>query len=171
MVDPERGRAGQTLESDELFAPDIFFLDDGFQHVRAGRDLDIVLLDQDDVRFEPLPGRPPSNWDRIIPAGTWREPEDALRCAGVFLVKCEPEDWPSLEAALELRLREFPRPVFAVRMAGLPLEYDADFRYGMGCIAGFISVFAAVPAGKCVENFLAGYSRTDCGAFVVPHVP
>jgi len=128
MVDPERSRAGQELESDRLASPDIFFLDDGFQHVRAGRDLDIVLLDQDDVRFEPLPGRPPSNWNRVIPAGTWREPVDALHCAGAFLVKCEPEDWPSLVPALERRLREFPRPVFAFRMApeGLrPVRSDA----------------------------------------------
>ena len=91
MVDPERGRAGRALEASDA-APDIFFLDDGFQHVRAGRDLDLVLLDQDDVRFSPLPGRPPSNWNRIIPAGTWREPVSALHQAAAFLVKCEPEE-------------------------------------------------------------------------------
>ncbi|MBQ4616085.1 MAG: tetraacyldisaccharide 4'-kinase [Mailhella sp.] len=118
MVDPERGRAGRALESLAAgTAPDIFFLDDGFQHIRAGRDLDLVLIDQDDVRLSPLPGRPPSNWNRIIPAGTWREPVDALHAAAAFLVKCEPEDWPSLIPDLDARLREFPRPVFAFRMA------------------------------------------------------
>ncbi|MBQ5728156.1 MAG: tetraacyldisaccharide 4'-kinase, partial [Mailhella sp.] len=35
MVDPERGRAGRALESSEN-TPDVFFLDDGFQHVRSG---------------------------------------------------------------------------------------------------------------------------------------
>ena len=116
MVDPERSRAGQALEASDS-APDIFFLDDGFQHVRAGRDIDLVLLDQDDVRLSPLPGRPPSNWNRIIPAGTWREPVSALHHAAAFLVKCEPDDWPSLVPDLEQRLRDFPRPVFAFRMA------------------------------------------------------
>ncbi|WP_458399617.1 tetraacyldisaccharide 4'-kinase [Mailhella sp.] len=116
MVDPERSRAGLGLEASDT-APDIFFLDDGFQHVRAGRDLDLVLLDQDDVRLSPLPGRPPSNWNRVIPAGTWREPVSALRYAAAFLVKCEPEDWPSLLPDLDQRLRDFPRPVFAFRMA------------------------------------------------------
>ena len=116
MVDPERGRAGRALETSDC-PPDVFFLDDGFQHVRAGRDLDLVLLDQDDVRLTPLPGRPPSNWNRIIPAGTWREPVDALHHATAFLVKCEPEDWPSLVPDLDRRLKDFPRPVFAFRMA------------------------------------------------------
>ena len=116
MVDPERGRAGRALEASPD-VPDVFFLDDGFQHVRAGRHIDLVLLDQDDVRRSPLPGRPPSNWNRIIPAGTWREPVAALHHAAAFLVKCEPQEWPSLIPDLEERLRAFPRPVFAVRMA------------------------------------------------------
>ena len=116
MVDPERGRAGRALEASDS-VPDVFFLDDGFQHVRAGRDLDLVLLDQDDVRRTPLSGRPPSNWNRVIPAGTWREPVSALHSAAAFLVKCEPEDWPSLVPDLDTRLLSFPRPVFAFRMA------------------------------------------------------
>ncbi len=116
MVDPERGRAGRALEASDSM-PDVFFLDDGFQHVRAGRDLDLVLLDQDDVRRTPLSGRPPSNWNRVIPAGTWREPVSALHSAAAFLVKCEPEDWPSLVPDLDTRLLSFPRPVFAFRMA------------------------------------------------------
>ncbi len=129
VVDPERGRAGRMLA--ENSPPDIFFLDDGFQHVRAGRDLDLVLLDQDDVRFVPLPGRPPSNWNRVIPAGTWREPVDALSSAAAFLIKAEPKVWPFLMPDLERRLKGFPRPVFAFRMApeglrpvGLPSDYS-----------------------------------------------
>ena len=124
VVDPERSRAGQSL-ADAL--PDLFLLDDGFQHVRVQRDIDLVLLDQDDVRLPHAPGRHPSNWGRIIPAGSWREPERALHDASAFLIKAEPEDWPTLVPALEQRLRKFPRPVFAFRMApeGLrPLDAD-----------------------------------------------
>ncbi len=115
MVDPDRNRAGRRLEQNSL--PDFYLLDDGFQHLSTGRDLDLVLLDKDDVRLRPAPGRPPSNWNRVIPAGTWREPESALDDAGAYLIKAEPEEWPSLAQDLKTRLQERPRPTFAFRMA------------------------------------------------------
>ena len=127
MVDPDRNRAGHVLE--KSCPPDLYLLDDGFQHLSTGRDLDLVLLDKDDVRFRPAPGRPPSNWNRIIPAGSWREPVSALSDAGAFLIKTEPEDWPELVPALKKRLSSFPRPVFAFCMepSGLrPVGSDLD---------------------------------------------
>ncbi len=119
MVDPDRSRAGRLLEKES--PPDMYLLDDGFQHLSTGRDLDLVLLDKDDVRFSPAPGRPPSNWNRIIPAGSWREPVSALQSAAAFLIKAEPAEWPELVPALKTRLEAFPRPVFAFCMepAGL----------------------------------------------------
>ena len=126
MVDPDRNRAGARAESE--FSPDFYLLDDGFQHLSTGRDLDLVLLDKDDVRLTPAPGRPPSNWNRVIPAGSWREPESGLRDAGAYLIKAEPEEWPELVPALKQRLQKYPRPVFAFRMepAGLrSLNADA----------------------------------------------
>ena len=115
MVDPDRNRAGRQLEKDG--PPDFYLLDDGFQHLSTGRDLDIVLLDRDDVRLSPAPGAAPSNWNRILPAGSCREPESALEDAGIFLMKTEPEEWPNLVPALKKRLSRYPRPVFAFRLA------------------------------------------------------
>lgn len=120
MVDPDRNRAGRFLENTS--PPDLYLLDDGFQHLSTGRDLDLVLLDQDDVRLRPAPGRPPSNWNRIIPAGSWREPVSALQDADACLIKAEPEEWPELREALRLRLKRWPRPVFAFRMAPVGLR-------------------------------------------------
>jgi tetraacyldisaccharide 4'-kinase len=51
-------------------------LDDGFQHRRARRALDLVLVSADAWR-EPL---------RLLPAGPWREPLGALRRASAILV-------------------------------------------------------------------------------------
>ena len=51
--------------------PDLFLLDDGFQHRRLARDVDLVLLDARD----PLAG------ERCLPAGLLREPPAALRRA------------------------------------------------------------------------------------------
>ena len=137
MVDPDRNRAGRFVESTS--PPDFYLLDDGFQHLSTGRDLDLVLLDKDDVRLSPAPGRPPSNWNRIIPAGSWREPAGALNDAGAFLLKAEPEEWPELSVALKHRLNHFPRPVFAFRM---------------------------VPAG--LRPLHAGSGDQPCGASAVP---
>lgn len=109
VVDPDRNRAGKSLEC--MNPPDFYILDDGFQHLSTGRDLDIVLLDKDDVTFTPA-----SNWNRIIPAGSWREPEDALSAADVFLIKVEPEEWPQIVPAIRSRLKAWPRPVFAFHL-------------------------------------------------------
>ena len=62
MVDPDRRRSGRWAE--ERLSPDLFVLDDGFQHVKVRRDLDIVLLRPDDLG---------DGWGRVIPAGAWRE--------------------------------------------------------------------------------------------------
>ena len=113
VVDPDRNRGGRSLEK---HLPDIFILDDGFQHLSTARDLDLVLLDKDDVRLTPLPGGQPSNWGSIIPAGTWREPEGALADAGAYLIKVETEEWPAIVPALKKRLKTHPRPVFAFRL-------------------------------------------------------
>ena len=51
----------------------MILLDDGFQHRRIARDLDIVLLDA----LEPL------GFDHVFPRGTLREPLAGLRRAGV----------------------------------------------------------------------------------------
>jgi tetraacyldisaccharide 4'-kinase len=53
----------------------VLVLDDGFQHRRARRDADVVLLSADRHRKV-----------RLLPAGPWREPETALRRATHIVV-------------------------------------------------------------------------------------
>lgn len=55
---------------------DVVVLDDGFQHMHASRDADIVLVSAD-------------QWTgsrRMLPAGPWREPLSAIRRASVAIV-------------------------------------------------------------------------------------
>jgi tetraacyldisaccharide 4'-kinase len=52
-----------------------FVLDDGFQHRRLGRDLDVVLVTQRDVE------------DCLLPAGNLRDPLRAIRRADVVVVR------------------------------------------------------------------------------------
>jgi len=59
---------------------DVAVLDDGFQHRRIARDVDIVLVSAD-------------QWDgreaRLLPAGPWREPLHAIRRATLVVVTCK----------------------------------------------------------------------------------
>jgi tetraacyldisaccharide 4'-kinase len=65
VMGSDRYRAG-CLALNEL-SPDCFILDDGFQHQRLGRDLDILLLD----------GTAPFGNGLTLPAGFLREPPSA----------------------------------------------------------------------------------------------
>jgi len=55
---------------------DVVVLDDGFQHLRLGRDLDLVLLD----------AHSPFGNYRLLPAGSLREPASGLGRADVVLI-------------------------------------------------------------------------------------
>ena len=78
-ISPDRFDAGRRLEN--LTHPDIFILDDGFQHRRLRRDCDIVLIDS----LDPFAG------GALFPAGRLREPLTALARADAFvLTRSEP---------------------------------------------------------------------------------
>jgi tetraacyldisaccharide 4'-kinase len=72
VVGEERYKAG--LLAEERFSPDVFLLDDGFQHRELARDFDICLVTPDDHR------------DRLVPAGRLREPHSALRRADAVVM-------------------------------------------------------------------------------------
>ena len=69
-----RYKAGMSAWQE--FKPDLFLLDDGFQHFQLHRDLDIVLLDADS----------PFGNDRLLPRGSLREPLSALAAAQVLIL-------------------------------------------------------------------------------------
>ncbi len=93
---------------------DILVLDDGFQHLALGRDLDVVLLDC----------RNPFGNGLVLPAGPLREPSSNLKRADVFVLTHATGDVG--EAALKKRLGSlFPSiPTFACshRLRGIRLE-------------------------------------------------
>jgi len=110
VVDPRRMRSGPWAY--ERFDPDFVLLDDGFQHLPVARDLDLVLLTPQDLD---------SQWNRVCPAGSWREGESALSRASAFLIKVAPGRQPTLGENIKRRLERFERPVytFALRPRGL----------------------------------------------------
>ncbi len=64
---------------------DIFILDDGFQHRRLNRDVDLLLLGSDS-----------NGW--LLPAGAFREPRKQLGRAHLYLVTGARERWEPLLA-------------------------------------------------------------------------
>lgn len=111
LVDPDRRRAGRHILKNRV--PGLFILDDGFQHLKVHRDLDLVLLHPNDVC---------DGWGKVIPAGTWREGPSALSRAGAFLVKCKPSAFEALAAHFESRLRELGIPLFSFSLRPKSLE-------------------------------------------------
>jgi tetraacyldisaccharide 4'-kinase len=126
-----RDRPGAGRLALRRFQSEVLLLDDGFQHLRLKRDLDLVLLD----------AAHPFGNGRLLPRGTLREPIAALaRADACLLTRCPqralagpPSSAPQsgLDRIAGRRLRPvFPaahRPYFVERLqAGRALPLEAD---------------------------------------------
>src|SRR5262249_30817564 len=90
VVGADRYSAGLVAQQQNL--GDLFILDDGFQHRRLYRDVDLVTID-------------PTEWkagEKLFPYGRWREPREALERADAAIVQAS-DDMPQL-----------PIPTFAI---------------------------------------------------------
>lgn len=104
-IGARRAEAGRVLE--QHFHPDVFLLDDGFQHWRLERDLDIVLVD----------GLAPFGPNgEVVPLGCLREPLKALRRADAVVVTRADPGCP--RRGIEAVIRRYnPRaPIFFSRV-------------------------------------------------------
>ena len=102
-VGKNRFAQGQRIESHQ--AIDIFLLDDGFQHLKLARDLDIVLVDASRPMAQPL-----------LPAGPMREPLSALARAGI-IVFTRTENTAGAKEAIQ-RLSNLPIFAASTRLLG-----------------------------------------------------
>ncbi|MCA9236681.1 MAG: tetraacyldisaccharide 4'-kinase [Planctomycetales bacterium] len=69
-------RAASAQVAVEELAAQMLLLDDGFQHRQLARDFDVALLDASE----------PFGFDRLLPAGTLREPVSGLRRAQAVIL-------------------------------------------------------------------------------------
>jgi tetraacyldisaccharide 4'-kinase len=93
VVGADRYQAGRFAERQNL--GNIFLLDDGYQHRRLHRDVDIVAVD-------------PAEWsagESLLPTGRWREPKSAIARAQAVCV----QEVPGAE------IPSFSMPTFPVR--------------------------------------------------------
>jgi tetraacyldisaccharide 4'-kinase len=78
IVNPNRAEA--AAEAVDKFGAKVLIMDDGFQHRRLHRDLDIVTID----------GTCPFGYGKLLPAGLLREPVASLKRTGAaVLTRCD----------------------------------------------------------------------------------
>jgi tetraacyldisaccharide 4'-kinase len=88
---------------------DWFILDDGFQHLRLARDVNILLIDATD----------PFGGGRVLPAGRLREPRSALARADIIVIT-RSDHAPAVEALIR---RYSPAPIFYAFPRPLPVRF------------------------------------------------
>ena len=150
VADPDRA-AGADAALAETPAVDVFLLDDGFQHRRVRRDLDLVLLDAHD------PLGPGFAAGHVLPRGLLRERPTGLRRAdAVVLTRSDRADAGRLAEAERVVRRFAPGlPIYHARhapagyvdAAGRPVAADLDVPVFAACgladPAGFFDRVAA----------------------------
>jgi tetraacyldisaccharide 4'-kinase len=136
-VGPRRDRVGRAVEA--RFGPRVHVLDDGFQHLRLARDLDLVCVAPGDLSDVPLP------------AGRLREAPAALdRADAILFVDAEapPAGLARHVDAFRVSRRVLgffdlggearPKPVRPFLLSGIarPERFEADVRARAGSVAG-----------------------------------
>lgn len=138
-------------------AADIIVLDDAFQHRRAARDADIVLIDAD-------------TWTgstRLLPAGPWREPLSAARRASLVIITRKTADRASVVAVKDAVTAAAPGvPITSVSLAPGELRSTATGQaMPLQALDG-----ADVTAIAAIANPDAFFRQlTRLGAIVRPH--
>ncbi len=128
VANPDRAAAGGLAV--EQYGAKVAILDDGFQHRRLGRDLDLVLID----------ATRPFGFGYCLPRGLLREPPRSLyRADAVIITRCDQCDPPALDAIIrEVRghhphvpvARSIHRPIGFTDIAGAPIASPTHGRIG-----------------------------------------
>lgn len=144
---------------------DLVILDDGFQHLKLQRDLDIVLFKVDSFLGN----------NRVFPGGDMREPLKALERADCFVLTCvDDENRPRAEG-IKLALRgRFPdTPVFMGSYSPVYLENRMGNRLGVQDCQGMRVAACcglAQPTHYKKSLMLAGFDVVSFKSFADHHV-
>ena len=114
-IGADRFQTGEILQRD--FGVDVLLLDDGFQHQKLARDVDIVLIDA----LNPFGG------GSVFPLGRLREPPSGLARADIILITRS--NFSDLPAAIEVQVRRW-NPGVPVFRACLAPDAWIDLRTG-----------------------------------------
>ena len=109
VVNPDR--VAGAAEAVSRFGVKVLIMDDGFQHRRLGRDLDIVTIDS----------TVPFGYGKLLPAGLLREPVDSLKRADAAIItRCDRVAEAEL-TQLEGKLRQINPEMVVARSVHAPV--------------------------------------------------
>lgn len=136
---------------------DIVILDDAFQHRRAARDADVVLIDADSW----------SGSARLLPAGPWREPLSSARRANLVMVTRKTASASAVADARRAVAAAAPRvPIAVVHLAPAELRSTSTGQtLPLHALRG--AELMAIAAVARPDSFFR--QLTDLGAVVHPH--
>ena len=146
VVDKDRVKAGKYAI--KKLGCDTLILDDGFQYLKLGHRLDIVLVDQTN----------PFGGGHLLPRGLLREPMYNIKRAGfIFITKCAMEGAPELKE--QLRRMNPHAEISECRHAAKYLKnvfgktrYELDHLNGMK-----IAAVSGIAVPESFENALRGF--------------
>jgi len=121
-------RLAGAVEAVEKYNARAVILDDGFQHRRLARDIDIVTID----------ATRPFGYRKLLPAGLLREPVTALRRADVIVItRCDQVSENKLND-LEEKLRKISPDVLIARSVHWPVSAKCEdgTEIGIGQLKG-----------------------------------
>lgn len=164
VEDPHRRRGGQRLLEAHPDV-DVVLLDDGFQHRRIARDLDLVLLDATN----------PFGYGHLLPRGRLREPPRALGRAGIVVLsraeRVDAAERESLRRAIG-RHTEAPLVIIATRPIGVEVggrQEDPGFlkgravfvASGIGNPAAFVAMLDDLGVHRVGRRDLADHAEIE----------
>jgi len=136
---------------------DVVILDDAFQHRRAGRDADVLLVDADSWSGHP----------RLLPVGPWREPLKSAQRASLIVITRKSADKETVESVRRAVAVVAPRvPVAVAHLAPGDLRSTSTGQtMPLHAIRG--ADLTAIAAIARPESFFR--QLTELGAIVRPH--
>jgi len=154
IASPDRARGIREAIAE---GADVVILDDAFQHRRAGRDVDLLLVSADAWMGKP----------RLLPAGPWREPLRAARRATLLVITRKTVDRSVVADVARALANAAPRvPVASVYLGPGELRSTATGQ-SMPLQAIHGADLTAIAAIAQPESFFK--QLTELGAVVRPH--
>ncbi len=161
VVGKERFKAG--IKAIEAFTPDVIILDDGFQHLKLKRDLDLLLLDY----VNPLGNK------RFLPAGRLREtPQISAQRADALIFTRSPDKDETAYAVNEVLGYFSDCPWFKTFHTPFVLKqvvHDENLKQGITDIAGLKGKKALLFSGLA-KNRSFNHAMKESGVNVMDHL-